>query len=212
MDFSSMSCSDFVNVLASSEPVPGGGGASALVGAVGAALGSMVANLTIGKKKYADVEENMRECLQKAEDLQSRLLDLIRQDAEAFAPLAAAYGMPKTTVEEMMAREAVMEPALREAAAVPLAIMETCCEALDVMHELALKGSRLVISDAGVGAACCRAALQGASLNVFINTRSMSDRDAATQINRRAKIMLDDYIPLADRIFTNVQSKLFEKN
>ena len=98
MDFSSMSCSDFVNVLASSEPVPGGGGASALVGAVGAALGSMVANLTIGKKKYADVEENMRECLQKAEDLQSRLLDLIRQDAEAFAPLAAAYGMPKTLI------------------------------------------------------------------------------------------------------------------
>ena len=211
MEYSSMSCRDFVNVLGSSEPVPGGGGASALVGAVGTALGSMVASLTIGKKKYKDVEEDMIALREKAQKLQDQLVGLIERDAEVFAPLAAAYGMPKETPEEIEKKEQVMAVVLKDAAMVPLEIMERCCDALDLMREFAAKGSMLAISDAGVGAACCRAALQGASLNVFINTKSMKDRETAATINEKADRMLDTYVPMADEIFRSVEAKLYSR-
>lgn len=211
MEYSSMSCRDFVNVLGSSEPVPGGGGASALVGAVGTALGSMVASLTIGKKKYKDVEEDMIALREKAQKLQDQLVGLIERDAEVFAPLAAAYGMPKETPEEIEKKEQVMAVVLKDAAMVPLEIMERCCDALDLMREFAAKGSVLAISDAGVGAACCRAALQGASLNVFINTKSMKDRETAAAINEKADRMLDTYVPMADEIFRSVEAKLYSR-
>ena len=211
MEYSSMSCRDFVNVLGSSEPVPGGGGASALVGAVGTALGSMVASLTIGKKKYKDVEEDMIALREKAQKLQDQLVRLIERDAEVFAPLAAAYGMPKETPEEIEKKEQVMAVVLKNAAMVPLEIMERCCDALDLMREFAAKGSMLAISDAGVGAACCRAALQGASLNVFINTKSMKDRETAAAINEKADRMLDTYVPMADEIFRSVEAKLYSR-
>lgn len=211
MEYSSMSCRDFVNVLGSSEPVPGGGGASALVGAVGTALGSMVASLTIGKKKYKDVEEDMIALREKAQKLQNQLVGLIERDAEVFAPLAAAYGMPKETPEEIEKKEQVMAVVLKDAAMVPLEIMERCCDALDLMREFAAKGSMLAISDAGVGAACCRAALQGASLNVFINTKSMKDRETAATINEKADRMLDTYVPMADEIFRSVEAKLYSR-
>ena len=211
MEYSSMSCRDFVNVLGSSEPVPGGGGASALVGAVGTALGSMVASLTIGKKKYKDVEEDMIALREKAQKLQNQLVGLIERDAEVFAPLAAAYGMPKETPEEIEKKEQVMAVVLKNAAMVPLEIMERCCDALDLMREFAAKGSMLAISDAGVGAACCRAALQGASLNVFINTKSMKDRETAATINEKADRMLDTYVPMADEIFRSVEAKLYSR-
>ena len=211
MEYSSMSCRNFVNVLGSSEPVPGGGGASALVGAVGTALGSMVASLTIGKKKYKDVEEDMIALREKAQKLQDQLVGLIERDAEVFAPLAAAYGMPKETPEEIEKKEQVMAVVLKNAAMVPLEIMERCCDALDLMREFAAKGSMLAISDAGVGAACCRAALQGASLNVFINTKSMKDRETAATINEKADRMLDTYVPMADEIFRSVEAKLYSR-
>lgn len=211
MEYSSMSCRNFVNVLGSSEPVPGGGGASALVGAVGTALGSMVASLTIGKKKYKDVEEDMIVLREKAQKLQDQLVGLIERDAEVFAPLAAAYGMPKETPEEIEKKEQVMAVVLKDAAMVPLEIMERCCDALDLMREFAAKGSMLAISDAGVGAACCRAALQGASLNVFINTKSMKDRETAATINEKADRMLDTYVPMADEIFRSVEAKLYSR-
>ena len=211
MEYSSMSCRDFVNVLGSSEPVPGGGGASALVGAVGTALGSMVASLTIGKKKYKDVEEDMIALREKAQKLQDQMVGLIERDAEVFAPLAAAYGMPKETPEEIEKKEQVMAVVLKDAAMVPLEIMERCCDALDLMREFAAKGSMLAISDAGVGAACCRAALQGASLNVFINTKSMKDRETAATINEKADRMLDTYVPMADEIFRSVEAKLYSR-
>ena len=211
MEYSSMSCRNFVNVLGSSEPVPGGGGASALVGAVGTALGSMVASLTIGKKKYKDVEEDMIALREKAQKLQNQLVGLIERDAEVFAPLAAAYGMPKETPEEIEKKEQVMAVVLKDAAMVPLEIMERCCDALDLMREFAAKGSMLAISDAGVGAACCRAALQGASLNVFINTKSMKDRETAATINEKADRMLDTYVPMADEIFRSVEAKLYSR-
>lgn len=208
MEFYKQSCEDFVEALASKTPVPGGGGASALVGSVGVALGSMVANFTIGKKKYADVEEELKEFREKAYGIQRELLDLVEKDAKAFEPLAKAYKLPSTTEEEKAYKEKVMEEATREAVLVPVKIMEKVCEAIALLKEFAKKGSNIVISDAGVGASCCRGALLGASLNVFINTKSMKDRAYAEEINRKTKEMLDVYVAMADEIFDGVKERL----
>lgn len=208
MNFAADSCENYVKVLASKAPVPGGGGTSALVGALGTALGNMVGSLTVGKKKYADVEEEMWELKGKSDLLQSKFLSLIQRDAEVFEPLAAAYGLPKETEEQRTYKEQVMEIALKEACSVPMEIMEACCEALKLIGIFAQKGSRLAVSDAGVGAAFCKAALQGASLNVYINTKSMKDRQCAEEWNRRCDDMLEEYGRLADEILQTVLAGL----
>lgn len=208
MNLSTVGCDKFVEVLASNAPVPGGGGASALVGAVGTALGNMVGSLTVGKKKYADVEDRMQELKATCDGLQKELLELIQKDAQMFEPLAKAYGLPKETEEEKKKKAEVMESALRDACSVPMQIMEKCCEAIDLQKEFAEKGSALAVSDAGVGVAFCKAALMGASLNVFINTKSMADRAYAEDLNKKANDMLDKYTKLADEIFSSVMNKL----
>ena len=208
MGFSTVPCNEFVEVLASKAPVPGGGGASALVGAIGTALGNMVGSLTVGKKKYADVEEEMWELKKKADELQKELLHLIERDAEVFEPLSKAYGMPRETEEEKAEKARVMAIVLKDACAVPMEIMEKCCEAIDVIEEFAAKGSALAISDAGVGVTFCKAALLGASLNVFINTKSMADKEYAASLNEKADKMIADYSKKADDIFAAVNARL----
>ncbi len=208
MGFSTSRCDEFVEVLASKAPVPGGGGASALVGAVGTALGNMVGSLTVGKKKYADVEEEMYALKEKASALQADFLRLIERDAEVFEPLAKAYGMPRETEEEKAEKARVMAIVLKDACSVPMEIMEKCCEALDLIVEFAAKGSALAISDAGVGAAFCKAALLGASLNVFINTKSMADKEYAAELNAKADAMLEKYTKIADEVFESVNARL----
>ena len=208
MDYTSLSCSEFVQALSSKAPVPGGGGTSALVGALGTALGNMVGSLTVGKKKYADVEEEMQGLKASCDRLQTELLQLVQRDAEVFEPLAAAYGMPKSTEEERMQKEKVMESALLGACEVPLQIMEKCCEAVLLLEQFASKGSVLAVSDAGVGAALCRSAIQGVSLNVFINTKAMKDRKKAEELNRRADDLLERFVPMADEIFRQVADRL----
>lgn len=208
MGFSTVPCNEFVEVLGSKAPVPGGGGASALVGAVGTALGNMVGALTVGKKKYADVEEEMKELMAKATTLQDELLHLIERDAEVFEPLSKAYGMPRETEEEKAEKARVMEIVLKDACSVPMEIMEKCCEAIDLIVEFAAKGSALAISDAGVGATFCKAALEGASLNVYINTKSMKNRENAEELNRKCDEMLAVYTVKADEIFRNVLGRL----
>lgn len=205
MKFADKTCTEFTTVLASKEPVPGGGGASALIGAIGIALGSMVGSLTLGKKKYADVEEDIRALMDKAEEIRGRLITLIDRDAEVFAPLAAAYGMPKDTPEQQAEKDRVMEKVLVDACDVPLEIMRAACEAIDVVEEFAAKGSRLAVSDAGCAATACRAALEAASLNVFINTKSMKNREYAEKVNAEANHMLDVYPKKADQIFQTVR-------
>lgn len=202
MDFTKNSCRDFVAVLASNEPVPGGGGAAALVGAIGTALGNMVGSLTVGKKKYAAVEEEIVALKKKSDALQTELLDQVPADAEGFAPLAKAYGIPK----DDPTRDAVLEEATLTACKVPMRIMELCCEAIDVIAVFAEKGSRLAVSDAGCGAVCCKAALQAASLNVFINTKSLKNREKAETLNEKTNEMLDTYCAKADAIFAAVRA------
>ncbi len=169
--FTKKSCEEFVEILSSKEPVPGGGGASALVGAIGTALGNMVGSLTVGKKKYADVQEDILALKAKADNLQKNFIELVQKDAEVFEPLSRAYGLPAETEEQREKKKSVMEAALMEAYGIPVKIMEYCCEAIELHREFAEKGTLIAISDVGVGVAFCKAALLGASLNVFINTR-----------------------------------------
>ena len=204
MRFEDKKINEFTEVLASKEAVPGGGGASALVGSIGMALGNMVGSLTTGKKKYADVEEDIQRLMADGESLRIELLSMMDKDAEAFAPLAKAYGIPK----DDPSRDEVMEKALDVACQAPMDIMRTVCKALDVIKDFAAKGSALAISDAGVGAVCCKAALQGASLNVFINTKSMKDRTKAEALEAEANAMLDKYCRLADEIYAVVVERI----
>lgn len=208
MSFTTYSCENFVDVLASKSPVPGGGGASALVGALGTALGNMVGSLTVGKKKYADVEADIIVLKEKADALQKDFLRLVEEDAKVFEPLSKAYGMPKETEEEKAEKARVMELALKEACSVPMEIMRKCCEAIDIIEEFAAKGSLIALSDAGVGAAFCRAALLGASLNVFINTKSMTNREYAESLNKEANEMISTYSAKAEAVFNNVNERL----
>lgn len=199
---------EFVGLLSSAEPVPGGGGASALVGALGCALGGMVGSLTVGKKKYAAVQERILALKARSDALQFELLSLMDRDAEAFAPLARAYGLPRETEQQQEERGRVMEAALVGATEAPLAIMRRCAEAIELLEGFAADGSAIAISDAGVGAAFCRAALDGASLNVFINTRLMADRGRAAAFEREADALLAEYLPRAERVFESVRQRL----
>ena len=169
---------DFLEQLSSSAPIPGGGGASAAVGAFASALGLMVTNLTVGKKKYADVEEEILEIREKLEQKKQDLVRMVDEDAEAFEPLAKAYRMPKETEEEK-----VMEAALKNAAEAPLCIMKTIVDTMEMIRVLGEKGSRLAVSDAGVAILFAQAALEGASLNIFINTKMMKDQEEAERLN-----------------------------
>jgi len=208
MSFSELSCKEFVKILSTKEPVPGGGGASALVGAIGVALGNMVGSLTVGKKKYQDVEADIIALKEKADKLQEELLVLIEKDAEAFEPLSKAYGLPKETEEEKEYKAKVMEEALVTASLVPIEIMEKCCEALDVIEEFAAKGSVIAISDAGVAASCCKAALIGVSFNVYINTKCMQDEEYAAKLNKKSDEMIEKYGKLADDIIESVMNRI----
>ena len=208
MGFSDKSCSEFVEVLATKAPVPGGGGASAMVGALATALGNMVGSLTVGKKKYAAVGEEMWALKDRCDRLQKDFLHLVERDAEVFEPLARAYSMPKNTEEEKAEKARVMEIVLRDACSVPMEIMEKCCEAIDIIAVFAEKGSVIAISDAGVGAAFAKAALKGASLNVYINTKSMADRALAAELNAKCDRMLEEYTGKADAIFDSVLGRL----
>ena len=202
MDMTMETCRKFVEVLASDAPAPGGGGAAALVGAIGTALGNMVGSLTVGKKKYAEVEAEIIELKGKCDALQKDLLDQVEADEINFLPLAKAYGIPKDDPN----RDAVMEEATLIACSTPIKIMELCCEAIDCIKVFAEKGSRLAVSDAGCGAVVCKAALQAASLNVFINTKTLKNRDKAEDLNRHANVMLNTYGQLADDIFNSVKA------
>lgn len=194
----------FLAQLSSKAPVPGGGGASAIGGAMGNALGQMVANLTVGKKKYAQVEDEILLLKERMEALQEDFAYLADQDGEVFAPLAAAYGLPGGTEEEKAYKAAVMEENLLAASLVPVDMMEKAMEMLDILEALAEKGSRMAVSDVGVGVQFTRAALLGAVMNVYINTKSMKNREKAEELNRYADKLVDEGTKKADTIYETV--------
>lgn len=177
-----MEMREWIKILASSAPTPGGGGASALVGAVAASLGAMVANLTTGKKKYAAYQADIERLIGETETLSGELYDLMQADADAFAPLAAAYGIPK----EDPSRGETLENALRVAAEPPIAMLRALSRLPSMLEELHEKGSRLAVSDVGCAAAFGASALSGALLNLLVNTRLMKDRAYASALEKEA--------------------------
>lgn len=204
MDDTNKTCREFVAALASSAPTPGGGGAAALCGAVGAALCGMVASLTTGKKKYADVESEIQQLLKSTNALQNKLLDQVRADAEGFQPLSRAYAIPR----EDPTRAAALQSAAETACTAPLEIMALCSTALSAAGRLAEIGSRLAVSDAGCAAAILRGALEAAALNVLVNTKTMTDRPAADRLNARCFALLDQGRTDGERIFCAVRDQL----
>lgn len=183
--FAELSLTEFADRTASSAPVPGGGGAAAYSGALGMALVDMVANLTVGKKKYADVEQEVRELLLRGEEIRAELLAAVERDAMAFVPLAAAYAMPVATEEERAAKATELSVCSRRAADIPLLAMEQALEGLKIARRIAEIGSRLVISDAGCGAALLLAAINSFSFTVQINLGAIEDEAYVADVRMR---------------------------
>lgn len=202
-NLTNQSCAAFAAALAARTPVPGGGGASALVGALGAALCSMVANYTIGKKKHAAVEDDVKAILAQAETLREELLALVEEDAAAFEPLSRAYAIPK----DDPGRDEVMERCLRAAAQPPMELLRLSCHAIDLHRELLDKGSAMVLSDVGTGVILCRSALCGAALNVKVNTKPMADRAYAQAMNAEADALVNKYWKIAGQVYETVMGR-----
>ncbi|WP_286310974.1 cyclodeaminase/cyclohydrolase family protein [Romboutsia ilealis] len=208
MKISEKTCIEFVNVLASKSAVPGGGGAAALVGAIGMALGSMVCNLTIGKKKYAEYEESVNEILVKAREIEKKLLSMIDKDAKNFLPLSKAYGLPNSTEEEKKIKEEIMENALKVACEVPIDIVRVCFDAIKLHEDLVDKGSKLAISDVGVGVQCLRAAILSGQLNVVININSIKDMEYVEAIRKEVNSVVEEGVKICDEVYAKVEKAL----
>ena len=198
------SCADFAAVLASKAPVPGGGGAAALVGALGTALCSMVGNLTVGRKKYAQYEADVKRMLEKGAAVQERLLDLVDKDAEAFEPISKAYSIHNDDPKH----DETLEAATKFACEAPVEMMKACCEAIELLEEMLEKGSVTLVSDVGCGALCCASALESASMNIFVNTKTLLDREAAAKLDDQADAMLREYMPRARKVADEVNRRL----
>lgn len=198
------SCVDFTEVLASKVSVPGGGGAAALVGALGTALCSMVGNYTVGKKRYATVEADVKAILEKAEALQDRLLEMVDEDAHAFEPLSKAYAIPK----DDPTHDEVLEAATLNACKAPIEMVRRCGEAIDLLEEMLEKGSVMLVSDVGCGALLCKAAMESAAINVFINTGSLKDQARARSMEAKIDALLERYVPKATKIAETVNLRI----
>ncbi len=206
--FQQQQLQSFLDQLASKASTPGGGSAAAIMGAMGAALVSMVANFTVGKKKYEHVEQEMQALLQQSEDLRTRLTGMIQADIDVFNNVMDAYGMAKETEEEKAARSKAIQSALKEATDVPLACAQLCADVIGLCRPVAEKGNLNVISDAGVAVLAAHAALRSAALNVYINIGGI--RDEAFVNDRRDK--LEQILSGADidteTVYELVKSKL----
>jgi formiminotetrahydrofolate cyclodeaminase len=199
----------FLDELASKSATPGGGSVSALMGAQSAALTSMVCNLTIGKPKYAEVEIEMQALLQKSEALREKLTGLIKADVDVFNRLMAAYGLPKETDEETVARIEAIQLVLKAATEVPLDCARACAEAIELSRCAANKGSLGVISDAGAAVMAGYSGLKSAALNVYINTGSLKDRQFAEAKLAELETILKNFDDtVVEDIYQLVKTKL----
>jgi len=199
-----MTIEEFTGELASASPAPGGGGAAALAGAIGASLCSMAAGLTIGKKKYAASEDEMKGIVSSCEGLRGRFLALIDRDAECFLPLAEAYSIPQDDPD----REEKLFRASMSACSAALEMIDCCCSTADLLEKVLKSGSRMLISDVGCGALSIRTALESAALNVFVNTKAYRGREEADEIEARVRNALDQYLKKAEAISSEVMRQL----
>lgn len=204
MHLTELSTPAFLEALASKAAVPGGGGAAALVAAAAAALDGMVGELTLGKAKYAAVQEDIARLTAEAGELRQELIRLIDEDAKAFEPLSRAYGIPK----DDPSRPEVMEAALKAAVQPPMELLRACCRGIELSREMAEKGSVLAVSDAGCAAVFFWAGLYAAALNVRINTKSMTDRPHAEALNAEVERLMNEYWTVAEATYKNVYGRL----
>lgn len=195
---------DFLKELSSSAPTPGGGGVAALLAALASALCSMVANLTTGKKKYAQYQEDIDKILNKCDEKTFLLYSYIQKDALAFEPLSKAYGIPK----DDPGREEILQNALLDAASTPIELMKLLSDVCDMIEELSVKGSKLAVSDVAVAATTLRAAAEGAVMNVYINTKLMSDKDKGASLNNEAINILSDISNRCDKVYKLITEEL----
>ena len=210
MELTQKTCKEFAEILASKQAVPGGGGAAALTGALGVALASMVANFSIGKKKFIDVEEKHKEILERGEELRNRLLDLIDEDAKNFYPLSKAYGIKAETDEEKEAKQETLQSALKVACSAPIKMVDAIYESILLHEELFDISSKIIISDLGVGVQCLKAALYGAQLNVMINVNSINDEEYAAETRKHIDAIVEVGAKVADEIYKKVIEKMNE--
>lgn len=201
------SLTDFEAALASEDSVPGGGGAAAYAGALGSALCAMASRLTIGKKKYEQYWSDLAVIIEKSDEIGKELLAMVDEDAVGFAPLAAAYSIPK----DDPTREEVLEAATIKACEVPIKMTEAAAKAIDLLLEAQEKSSKLLVSDVACGSVLCAASLRCAAINVFVNTRTLKNRETAEAIDSRIHFLLEEYVPKAKRIADEIEAYLCGK-
>ena len=204
MKLSQCTCEDFAAKLASKEPVPGGGGVAALAGSLGAALASMVANYSIGKKKFLGMEAKHQEIIDKSCDLMNKLMALIDEDAENFAPLSKAYGMPSATEEEKAEKEKVLQQCLLVAASGPVKMVEYIYDAIKIQEELVDISTKIIISDVGCGVQMLKAALYSANLNVIVNMNSIKDEKYVAEPSAKCNKMVAEGAQIVDNDYNKV--------
>jgi len=202
------SCAHFIEILASKAPVPGGGGAAAMGGALGMALSNMVGNLTVGKKKYAPVEDEVKKLLSEGSAIIEALKDLVDRDAEVFEPLSKAYGLPKETPEQIAQKEKIMEECSIEACSVPLEIMRKSFAGIKIHERMGQIGSRLAISDVGCGVVFLKAALLSGQLNVMINLGAIKNEKFLADTKAEMAQLIEDGCRIADQTMAAVIDQL----
>ncbi|HDS16513.1 MAG TPA: sugar ABC transporter substrate-binding protein [Proteobacteria bacterium] len=208
MSMLNKSCKEFNEVLASKAPVPGGGGAAAMGGAIGMALSNMVGNLTIGKKKYADVEVEVKELVERGAKVIAGLEALVDKDAEVFEPLSKAYGLPKDTPEQQKVKDETMEACGKAACSVPMDIMRLAYEGIRIHQRMGEIGTMIAISDVACGVVFLKAALISGSLNVIINLNGIKDQEFNQAAKEEMDRLLADGQKLADETLALVLNKL----
>ena len=208
MAMAEKSCSQFLEVLASKAPVPGGGGAAAMGGAIGMALSNMVGNLTVGKKKFADVEDEVMALLEQGSQIIEDLQKLVDRDAEVFEPLSRAYGLPKDTPEEAAHKEKVMEDCSIEACSVPMEIMRKAYAGIKIHERMGQIGTKLAISDVGCGVIFLKAALISGQLNVMINLGAIKSKTFLDETNKEMEHLLKEGNRIADETLALVIEKI----
>lgn len=203
-----MTLSEFANETASESPAPGGGSIAAYAGAMGVALGTMVANLSAHKRGWDDKWEYYSEWAEKGQAYKARLVALVDEDTHAFNRIMEAFGLPKGSDEEKAQRKAAIQEATKGAINVPLQVMEVCLASMEVMLEMAKTGLPASISDAGVGVLCARAGVRGAHLNVKINAADLEDKSFVDEVFAKTKKIEEDALSLENEIMKLVEEKI----
>jgi formiminotetrahydrofolate cyclodeaminase len=198
----------FIDELASKSATPGGGSAAAIIGAMGAALVSMVCNLTIGKKGYEELEPELKATLAGAEAVRARLTELVNADVQAFNQVMGAYGLPKDTDEQKRERSAAIQLALKSATEVPLACAKACAEVIELSRVVAEKGNKNVVSDAGVAVLAGYAALKSAALNVYVNVGAIKDEQFVHERISELNAVLTGMEVSTEEIYQEVERRL----